>query len=199
MSTYTIRVTPNDDSGASASLVVDTTGEQIRITDIHLHSDGGLADGQLPSIDFALLLQAVTPGRSAALTSHPSDHLARTRPHNTGEPATSPIAGDESEPPGPAEAEEPAPTTPTGRRRRRRATTEPSSRRTGSLKMSSRATQRATVVQDSGGRAYRRMPEDLARVYQELSSPSAVASHYDVPRHTAQGWIRRLKTVAGNG
>ena len=47
-----------------------------------------------------------------------------------------------------------------------------------------------------GARAYRRMPEDFRTVYEQTTSPSALAEHYGVPRHTAQGWIRRIK--AGN-
>lgn len=43
------------------------------------------------------------------------------------------------------------------------------------------------------GRAYRRSPEDLASVFQRAGSVSAVADYYDVPRHTAQGWIRTLR------
>jgi transposase len=40
------------------------------------------------------------------------------------------------------------------------------------------------------------MPTDLAEVYQRLGGVTAVAEHYDVPRHTAQGWIGRLRHKA---
>ncbi|SIM46115.1 hypothetical protein SAMN04489832_0093 [Micromonospora cremea] len=43
------------------------------------------------------------------------------------------------------------------------------------------------------GRVYRRSPADLEAVYQQAGSVAAVADHYDVPRHTAQGWIRTLR------
>jgi hypothetical protein len=42
-------------------------------------------------------------------------------------------------------------------------------------------------------RAYRRMPEDLAGVYKRTGGATAVAEHYGVPRHTVQGWLRRLR------
>ncbi|MFC4014131.1 hypothetical protein ACFOY2_43375 [Nonomuraea purpurea] len=44
-------------------------------------------------------------------------------------------------------------------------------------------------------RAYRKMPDpaELQRVYSEASSIAGVAKHYDVPTHTAQGWISRLR------
>jgi hypothetical protein len=43
------------------------------------------------------------------------------------------------------------------------------------------------------GRVYRRMPDDLAEVYAQHGTVVAVAKHYGVPRHTAQGWIGRLR------
>lgn len=42
-------------------------------------------------------------------------------------------------------------------------------------------------------RAYRRMPDDLTVVANRVGGASAVAEHYDVPRHTVQGWLRRLR------
>jgi hypothetical protein len=44
------------------------------------------------------------------------------------------------------------------------------------------------------GRAYRRTPDDLAAVFKRLGGATAVADHYEVPRHTVQGWLRRLRT-----
>lgn len=51
------------------------------------------------------------------------------------------------------------------------------------------------TAQKGGGeaRAYRRMPEDLTAVYKRLGGAAAVAEHYEVPRHTVQGWLRRLR------
>lgn len=45
-------------------------------------------------------------------------------------------------------------------------------------------------------RAYRRIPTDLADTFAELGSVTKVAAHYGVPRHTAQGWINRLRREA---
>jgi transposase len=44
------------------------------------------------------------------------------------------------------------------------------------------------------------MPDDFATVYAQAGSAAAVADHYSVPRHTAHGWIRRLRdqSTAGN-
>ena len=59
MDSYTITIAPNDDSGNSTTLIVDTSGEQVRITDVHLHATRGLVGGQMPTVDFGLLLRAV--------------------------------------------------------------------------------------------------------------------------------------------
>jgi hypothetical protein len=58
-----------------------------------------------------------------------------------------------------------------------------------------KATKRTAKVVSSGreGRVYRRSPADLEAVYQQAGSVTAVADHYNVPRHTAQGWIRTLR------
>lgn len=45
------------------------------------------------------------------------------------------------------------------------------------------------------GRAYRRAPDpaDLEAVYEQVGTISRVAEHFDVPVHTAQGWISRMR------
>jgi hypothetical protein len=42
-------------------------------------------------------------------------------------------------------------------------------------------------------RVYRRSPEDLDMVFQQVGTVAGVADHYNVPRHTAQGWVRTLR------
>lgn len=51
------------------------------------------------------------------------------------------------------------------------------------------------VASDSGERAYRRMPDadTVLAAYQEVGSVSGLADHFGVPRHTVQGWARRLR------
>jgi hypothetical protein len=48
------------------------------------------------------------------------------------------------------------------------------------------------------GRAYRRMPEasELQTVYDKVGTVTGVAKHFGVPRHTAQGWMARLRKAA---
>jgi outer membrane biosynthesis protein TonB len=215
MDSYTITIAPNDDSGNSTTLVVDTSGDQIRITDVHLHAAGGLSGGTMPTVDFRLLLRAVGTSASGQprIEPAPADvpaHVETAAPADTTEPVSERI-----EEPRPAKAtrspraERTAAATPVAepkrpRPRRRRAanTTAPEETATGTRRRRTpakiaaakkAAVKKATAPNTSGGRAYRRMPEDFRAVYQQTSSPAAIADHYGVPRHTAQGWIRRIK------
>jgi hypothetical protein len=80
-------------------------------------------------------------------------------------------------------------------RRRARATTaavqEASPTRRGRQR---RAAAARTQVAE-GQRAYRRMPpaEEVMAAYQQTGTLTGVAGHFDVPRHTVQGWARRLR------
>ncbi|MFS8478165.1 MAG: hypothetical protein FWJ93_04195 [Micromonosporaceae bacterium] len=52
---------------------------------------------------------------------------------------------------------------------------------------------KATRTSTTARRAYRRMPEDIVAVFRRTGSVTATARHYGVPRHTAQGWVGRLR------
>jgi transposase len=41
------------------------------------------------------------------------------------------------------------------------------------------------------------MPEadEVVAAYRQTGSTTAVAEHYGVPRHTATGWVRRLRRL----
>jgi hypothetical protein len=56
-----------------------------------------------------------------------------------------------------------------------------------------KAARTAKKAASGGERAYRRAPEDLVEVFNDLGGVTAVARHYGVPRHTAQSWVRRLR------
>jgi hypothetical protein len=45
----------------------------------------------------------------------------------------------------------------------------------------------------TAGRVYRRTPADLAARFAETGSVTGLAAHYGVPRHTAQGWVNRMR------
>jgi hypothetical protein len=44
-------------------------------------------------------------------------------------------------------------------------------------------------------RVYRRMPpaEEVMAAYRQIGSVSGLADHFNVPRHTVQGWARQLR------
>jgi hypothetical protein len=95
----------------------------------------------------------------------------------------------------PAEEEPPRP----GRRGRapaakaRRAAAAPAAERRATKRTAAAARRAAKKASTGDMRAYRRMPDDLAKTYQELGSITGLAAHYGVPRHTAQGWMNRLR------
>lgn len=83
-----------------------------------------------------------------------------------------------------------------------RTTRTPASRRAGTARATAAgatAPVRKTAAPGGGARAYRRMPQDLSVVARRAGTAAAVADHYGVPRHTAQGWLRRLRDSAAKG
>jgi hypothetical protein len=85
-----------------------------------------------------------------------------------------------------------APATSRGRRGRKAAEAPKKSARGGR--------RRGAAVEEApakAGRAYRRMPaqEDVVAAWNETHSATQVANHFDVPRHTATGWLRRLRQL----
>ncbi|GAA4264235.1 hypothetical protein [Dactylosporangium darangshiense] len=218
MQSYIITIAPNDDSGTTTTLVVDTSGGRVRITDVHLHADAGLAGGQMPSVDVALLLRAIATSTtvSASIEATPAPAPVDTEPvAASGELA-------EHRLPAAAEANAVVEAASTPRTRRRieqpgvapakrarsrqaataNATTAPKKRTATPAKAAKttpakKTTKPADVGGGGGGkRAYRRMPGDFAAVYRHASTSAAIADHYGVPRHTAQGWIRQFRATA---
>jgi hypothetical protein len=159
MTTYTITITPEGADGTTTTLRLDVTRGVATLTDVHLHAGAGLSAGQLPAIDYALLLRAVgqeTGAPAKATAARKSTGRGRQPAKRAGRAAP---------------AAEPAKAT------RARVAAKKTARSAG-----------------GEGRAYRRMPEDLATVFNRVGGASAVADHYGVPRHTVQGWLRRLRS-----
>jgi hypothetical protein len=172
MSSYTITITPDDTTRASTTLRVDVSDNAARITELLVRAGAaaGLSPQQLPAVDLDLLLRAVTPATPTSIT------------------ATAAQAG-EVESPAPRRRRSGTPAEPattakrTGRRAAKTATGgEPPAKSKGGAKAGGR-----------GERAYRRAPADLVEVYGQLGGVTAVARHYQVPRYTAQSWVRRLR------
>jgi type IV secretory pathway TrbL component len=67
--------------------------------------------------------------------------------------------------------------------------------RGGKSSSSKKAVKATTSTTAAAERAYRRMP-DVAEVlgaYRQVGTVSGLAEHFGVPRHTVQGWARRLR------
>ena len=213
MNSYTITISPNDDSGNSTTLIVDTSEDQVRVTDVQLHATNGLTGGQMPTVDFALLLRAVATSSGSptaietvpATVPAPADVQAPTpdqpvaaqartapsasKPRRTKRNATAATTPQPAAPP--AARRDTAATAAAGK-----ATKAPAKRiDRGSSPARTQKPTKAAAETTTNGRAYRRMPQDFAAVYGQGSTAAAIADHYGVPRHTAQGWIRRVKTT----
>ncbi len=174
MSSYTITITPDDTTRASTTLRVDVSDNAARITELLVRAGAaaGLSPQQLPAVDLDLLLRAITPTGPAAIpatTAQPTQATAEPAAPRPRARATRATRG-------------------AGRGAAKPADTK-ATKRAGKSARAAKGGKAAT----GGERAYRRAPEDLVQVFEELGGVTAVARHYQVPRYTAQSWIRRLR------
>ena len=152
---------------------------------------------------------------------HPLDPAARRRallwltdvlqisgrlPEAVTAPGASESDGDEQSAPEPRRRRKAA-AAPTDRRRR--VASEPAPRGVGSRTTRAasaaepvrprRSRNRVATPDDAGTgdqqRAYRRMPpaDDVLAAYRQAGTLTGLAEHFGVPRHTVQGWARRLR------
>lgn len=168
MSTYNITITPQDDPRiqTTVSVEVERSGRAVRVTEMTVRAveGAGLPGARLPAVDVELLLRAILPPEAAEATeAEPRGRAARAA-------RITPGRGRRTAP----EAREAKRTAPAARR--------------GAAKAA-----KAAKATNGDIRAYRRMPDDVLNTYAELHSITALATHYGVPRHTAQGWMNRLR------
>jgi hypothetical protein len=176
VSSYTITITPDDDRLASTTLRVEASATGGRIAELLVRagSGDGLSARSLPPIDLDLVASALT-----STTAHRAQAVTRG-----ADMATAP-------------ADEPIATPNLALVRTAKSTGGRASRRTPAKRAGAVGRRRSSAVTeatDGAQRAYRRMPDDLATVYAESGSVTVVARHYGVPRHTAQGWVGRLRS-----
>jgi hypothetical protein len=161
MNGYTVTVTPSDGRpGPQTTIHVDTIDGVTRVTELTVRGNGnGLSTQELPVIDVAGLLAALTPAATTAPAA-PGTPAART-PRDRRTRTTA--------------AAKPVPAKATRGRRRTAGKADP----------------------PKAGRAYRRMPDqdEVVAAWRASRSASAVAAHFAVPRHTATGWLRRLRAM----
>ena len=176
MKRYVITVAPETDGDtpteSHTTLRVDVSTGQVRITELIVRAAGedGLTSGGVPPIDLGLLARALTAPATVSSVAEPIQSV-----------------GD-----GPVEIPDA-----TSRRPHKR-TTRGTSRQT-SVRASGNKTVKPVknATPSSGPRPYRRMPdpEQVMDVYRQTGSITAVADHFDVPRHTVVSWARRLRTM----
>jgi hypothetical protein len=164
---YTITITPDDDTAPQTTIRVDTSTGPARIVELNVRAaDGsGLAAGQLPAVNLDQMISALNPGQAPALSAG-----------QPAEPATS------------------------GRQRRARAGRATAKATRAKATRQARAAKAAKAAEqpERTGRAYRRMPEadEVVAAYRDTGgSTTALAQQYGVPRHTATGWVRRLRRL----
>jgi len=256
MTSYTITVAPNDGSGNTTTITVDTSNGEALITDVQLHSATGLTAARMPSIDIGLLMQAVTspqalpspvvspaladkptqtvpttarptaatratapdaktsdtaPATEVPVPAQPTDTAAQPaarvrRPRTAKKTAVATAAGKRTAVPrpavkkaasSPAAVEETVVPTLAAKPRGRRGAGSGNAEATAAAAAPKRKTRAARNEIPAAGKekVYRRMPDDFSAVATRLNSASAIAEHYRVPSHTAQGWLRRLRTA----
>jgi hypothetical protein len=197
VTSYTITITPDDDSATTTTLRLDASGPVVRITDLHLHAGDGLTTGRVPAVDFGLLLRAVSPTTPTPIEAAPVAPMAHVEAVAEETQPQDDVVSDK-----PHGAKQETAAAPTKGIRARRATTAAKAaaphKSTRGAKSTGKATKKADTGSATSDRVYRRMPDDFATVYQQAGTAAAVAAHYSVPRHTAHGWIRRLRDQGGN-
>jgi hypothetical protein len=123
-----------------------------------------------------------------------SDALSAEGPlPESAPPGTATSAGPAGGDRGPERA--PATESASTRTPRRRASAEATAAQTPAGRRRVAAAGQAAAPVESRERVYRRMPpaEEVMAAYQQVGSVSGLADHFNVPRHTVQGWARQLR------
>lgn len=211
MSRYVITITDDDSTTAAAAATtvrIDTSSGQTRVTELTVRAadSGGLAPGDLPPVDLDLLVRALAapgPALPPAADTHAPAPIETTSPpaaeHTVDaeqETTTSPDPQTDQEPTANSGRRSPGRKTASRARAGRGGTaakaTTSTKRSTGKTAgHSTTGTQRSRDT----SRPYRRMPDatEVIAAYQQVGTVSGLAEHYDVPRHTANSWVRTLR------
>ena len=193
MAGYTITIAPNDDdAGPLTTIRVDTASGNARITELTVRAaDGdGLSPQQLPALNLDQLIAALVPSAPAAIAA-PAPAAAQSPAATAAQPTPAADAPAAESAPQPAAPEPRAGRTARAKKAARKAPAKKAPSRSRQAKADTAAAQSG-----SGRRAYRRMPEstEVLDAYQQVGGTTALARHFGVPRHTATGWLRRLRS-----
>lgn len=167
----TIEPVASDSMVARAVFLINTTAKQPRVIEMTLQStcEDGLVGGAT-AIDIDL---------HAVIVALNSSSFGPQRAGRRGE--SSPAAGDVS----------------ATSRTLNKDTDVTNSQERSETKPLSIAAESYRTSGSTKERAYRRMPPsaELKAVHMEKGTITAVAKHYGVPRHTAQGWMIRMRKM----
>jgi hypothetical protein len=187
---YTITITPtNDDAGAQTTIQVDTASGSARITELTVRAadGGGLSPHELAAVNLDALIAALSPTAASAPAAIAAGVRA-VQPDIVAEAD----AGVSEPSPQPAAAEA-APASGRARKSARKS----AAKKAPSRSRQAKAEKAAAAPSSTGRRAYRRMPEpsEVLDAYRQVGGTTALARHFGVPRHTATGWLRRLRSM----
>jgi hypothetical protein len=175
-------IRPEDEDGSGeATLRVETDPSAPRVIEMTVRATA--AEGRSASLLAAIDLQGVVMALSAGV---------RSVPVGSREPDTAPAPRSSSE-------------STSAEVRRTRSTV----RKATPAKTASKTTGRKAADARAAGeisnapsrrkseRPYRHMPDpaELAAAYEEVGTVTGLAQRYGVPRHTAQGWVARLRKL----
>ncbi|WP_405161487.1 hypothetical protein OG203_34870 [Nocardia sp. NBC_01499] len=178
MGKYTITITPEASDGTgsagqpSLTLHIDADTSEPRVTGVAVHSNApeGLTATNFPHIDLTAIARALATRTTSAATESQLTLFA-------SRPDTASIA--------------------------RKSTTDSARKplpRTDDRKpkdTDSVAVESSGSINESNERAYRRMPDphEVREKFRSIGTVTGLAKHYNVPRHTAQGWVGRLRKL----
>lgn len=200
MSVYRIVITPERE-GADASrpdleatIKVETGAPDPRIIEMTVRSTApsGLFATDLPGIDLEAIVRVLSAGVRAAVPGpaapdgerlHSGAQVSDSSPSRfAGQPVDRPGAtpDDHSE-------DEPAAT----------QAALPIARPRKPVAAPASASPVEHTAGNGSGRAYRRMPavDEVRAAYERIGSVTGLAQHFNVPRHTAQGWMTRVRKL----
>jgi hypothetical protein len=205
---YTITITPNDEeAGACTTIRVDTTSGGARITELTVRAaEGGtIYPQQIPALNLDQLIAALVPPATAAIPAVPAQRVPEVAAPEIAAAFAAPVVAARDASSAPADlaertVESAQPVAPPARasrssRAKKAGRTAPAKKAPARTRVTKAERSGTTAQSASGRRAYRRMPEPdaLLAAYREVGGTTALARHYGVPRHTATGWLRRLR------
>jgi hypothetical protein len=168
VASFTITVTPDDGAGAQTTIRVKTAPGRAQITELTVKAagGGGLSPHELSAVDLDALIAAIAPTGTTTVAELTGDMPSDVPAHLPGKPGRRAKAAGAGT---------------------KAANGKP--RRVGATTVSERS--------DTGRRAYRRMPEvdEVLDAYRRVGGTTALARYFGVPRHTATGWLRRLRSM----